>query len=841
VNSALESELRDLLISSHRVVPIIGSGVSTATAGIPGWKGIIDHARAHIETTGLGDDRGLALIQQYLSEGKLTDAAYEVMRLLGSPAGEYPNWLKRCFGVGPKSVRDRSLINRIVDLRTDLLATTNYDKLLSQLDPGNRLPITWMEPVRMQTALVEGGCVFHLHGVFDAPESVIFGINDYNDLVKSEAYQVVLRDLWLNRVLLFVGCSFDGLQDPDFTRLLEWASRMFRGSPYKHYALLRNRDFGTRDARKFLLEYRVQAVGYGDDYDELPDFLARINPHREAARANRLLKLRALADEAEVDIPLLTQMLESVGERQPDNGKKSSFASLAATLATQHLRTTTELRTDLEALQILVRTMVDVTKLKEQISWWYANKRTAVFAGEFRKVALAASGALFLFPRQMLSALKRRRVAVHENVLSGYCAVVIQRLEKETDDSLISGDAYNVENANRVLTTLDAIMEVTPAQLFFEQEIGIRSEKIIRPALLVVRTKRLELRNANEPSEILATLPVDLELLGGAIVELERRSVVVAYNRERVFASAPEETGGPVFEFSVDTPFGINRVAHRIADGKLESIVVTTDGPVHRLSDLRLIHTYSPFPRDFFQGCAILQSGQVFVLPAGPFALDEITPDGEVRCVVSKAMLDKWVLEIANINPDLKERLNAERQRQIDMFGKYSDSSLYQHASVSSLVWREEPYLALRVCLDFMQGSVDLIILCQEEVSQLRWVGYYENPNRMTGYTLVSSEKHGLRIFAALLSKFDLERDLLQWSRSVPTNLGLLFVTEGSSVRIYDDLVGVAIKDDDLGFAFDDSGGLFRFTASQGDYEEIDRDKSSRIRDLDILPLKSAQ
>jgi hypothetical protein len=192
--------------------------------------------------------------------------------------------------------------------------------------------------------------------------------------------------------------------------------------------------------------------------------------------------------------------------------------------------------------------------------------------------------------------------------------------------------------------------------------------------------------------------------------------------------------------------------------------VVTTDGPVHRLSDLRLIHTYSPFPRDFFHGCAILQSGQVFVLPDGPFALDEITLDSEVRCVVSKAILDKWVREIANINPDLKERLNIERQRQIDMFGEYSASSPYQHASVSSLVWREEPYLALRVCLDFMQGSLDLIILCQKEGSQLRWVGYYENPNRMTGYTLVSSEKHGLRIFAALLSKFDLERDLLQWS-----------------------------------------------------------------------------
>jgi ribosomal protein L5 len=57
-------------------------------------------------------------------------------------------------------------------------------------------------------------------------------------------------------------------------------------------------------------------------------------------------------------------------------------------------------------------------------------------------------------------------------------------------------------------------------------------------------------------------------------------------------------------------------------------------------------------------------------------------------------------------------------------------------------------------------------------------------------------------------------------------------------MRIYDDLVGVAIQDDDIGFAFDDSGGLFRFMASNKTFEEIDRDKNSRIRGLDILLLK---
>ena len=102
----------------------------------------------------------------------------------------------------------------------------------------------------MQSALRDGEPrIFHLHGVYDEPDSVVFGIADYAALVEDPAYRIVFSSLWLTKTLLFIGCSFDGLSDPDFSRMLEWASSTFKGSPCRHYALLLNGSFTAEDTR----------------------------------------------------------------------------------------------------------------------------------------------------------------------------------------------------------------------------------------------------------------------------------------------------------------------------------------------------------------------------------------------------------------------------------------------------------------------------------------------------------------------------------------------------------------------------------------------------------------
>lgn len=69
--------LRDLQqqLTNGLVVPVIGSGVSTATAGIPGWKGIIESGLRHAAETMSGRQEEIATAYSRLSEGDLTGAA----------------------------------------------------------------------------------------------------------------------------------------------------------------------------------------------------------------------------------------------------------------------------------------------------------------------------------------------------------------------------------------------------------------------------------------------------------------------------------------------------------------------------------------------------------------------------------------------------------------------------------------------------------------------------------------------------------------------------------------------------------------------------------------------
>jgi hypothetical protein len=51
-------------------------------------------------------------------------------------------------------------------------------------------------------------------------------------------------------------------------------------------------------------------------------------------------------------------------------------------------------------------------------------------------------------------------------------------------------------------------------------------------------------------------------------------------------------------------------------------------------------------------------------------------------------------------------------------------------------------------------------------------------------------------------------------------------------------MIDVVLASPDRGFACDDSGGLFEFSPTKGSFEELGRDRDSRIRQLEILDLE---
>lgn len=89
-------------------------------------------------------------------------------------------------------------------------------------------PIDWADHKRMQ-AFLQGkhDGVLHLHGHWSEPERVVLGSKSYADHALDERRKLLQTFSALDRSTIFIGCSADGLSDPDFSKLdafvAEWA------------------------------------------------------------------------------------------------------------------------------------------------------------------------------------------------------------------------------------------------------------------------------------------------------------------------------------------------------------------------------------------------------------------------------------------------------------------------------------------------------------------------------------------------------------------------------------------------------------------------------------------
>lgn len=274
------------VIANEGLVPVVGAGVSTWTARLPSWVALVENGLNHVAWLGTHSPPQIDEVRQLLEGGEPIRAAQGLKSLLRAPGGEYRRWLRQTFRNAPDQVVSDRLVGAIRRLHCPVIATTNYDKLLSLLHMPTLDTITWRSPALMHDALTEGGAILHLHGAFDYPESVVFGEDDYETIVQqAPAYRDILRTLWLARTLLFIGCSFEGIEDPDFTRLLRWSAKTFPDTAHKHYALMRNDKINLDIVARFLHDWRIQIVGYGDTFDDLAPEVSELAPHNLPSEA----------------------------------------------------------------------------------------------------------------------------------------------------------------------------------------------------------------------------------------------------------------------------------------------------------------------------------------------------------------------------------------------------------------------------------------------------------------------------------------------------------------------------------------------------------------------------
>src|SRR5882757_6370076 len=124
MSTAADDQLIDAL-RARRVAAVVGAGVSAATAGLPGWAGLIESGLRYAHQVGLLGADDLARGEKALRESGFLDAANLLKAALGAPDGEYPRWLEHTFRLNRDRIRNRPLINSVVDLPCACFATTN--------------------------------------------------------------------------------------------------------------------------------------------------------------------------------------------------------------------------------------------------------------------------------------------------------------------------------------------------------------------------------------------------------------------------------------------------------------------------------------------------------------------------------------------------------------------------------------------------------------------------------------------------------------------------------------------------------------------------------------------
>lgn len=264
-------------IADGDVVVIAGTGVSiqaTNNARCAAWLGLIEDGLEYAVELGRLSERDAANTKRSLKRRAkdldfLLSTAHDLTAKLGP---NFNGWLQK--RISALQAVHREVIELLPRLGA-LVATTNYDHVIS--DVTGLPPVPWTNHAAVDD-VVRGRKrgVLHLHGSYDAPDSVIFDILSYKRLEESEHAQAILTTLRTARTLLFIGCG-DGLRDPHFAAFLRWTEKAFEKSSYSHFILCRKSEVAAI-RKAHLPERHLEPISYGKDFSELPEFLRSLLP-----------------------------------------------------------------------------------------------------------------------------------------------------------------------------------------------------------------------------------------------------------------------------------------------------------------------------------------------------------------------------------------------------------------------------------------------------------------------------------------------------------------------------------------------------------------------------------
>lgn len=263
-------------LRDKKLVIIIGAGVSLcATRPSPPritWTGLIQDGMDYLVDEGfiepnnedLNYHRGILQRPNGISVRTVLRACSYLKDELDHHK-QFPTWLTSVFGSLHRDVTHPEIFEALSRFhrRGARLMTTNYDELLEHYCVLQRVRRSIPEDVRKyEQGTLDG--VFHIYGSFQDPNDVVLDPISYYQVKALDDVQNLLKTYLGHNTMLFIGCG-PGLEDPNFTTLLEWAISREENIPNHHYHLVQDGDTLKRNP--------LIALKYGRNDEDLVPYL----------------------------------------------------------------------------------------------------------------------------------------------------------------------------------------------------------------------------------------------------------------------------------------------------------------------------------------------------------------------------------------------------------------------------------------------------------------------------------------------------------------------------------------------------------------------------------------
>jgi SIR2-like domain len=800
-------------LKSGTIVPVVGAGVSMSTCKTPGWKTLLVNGRTHLLDRGLlskDDDHAL---QTALDGNALTRAASLLQNAMGAPGGEYPAWLNREFNDKDWPIISYDLIIEVLDLPCPLIATTNYDQLLERFDTNFRRETIPTRASDLVSALRDKG-VLHLHGVYTDPSSVILSDSDYKAAITNKAYRSIIQTIWITRSMLFIGCSFDGITDPDFSHLFDWAYATFGPTQHRHYAVVPNALATIENNQRFLLgRHRLQLIPYGCDRSDLPGFVAELNPARAEARLRRARRAsEILGEPASGDF---SDYINAVGPFI--SPLRIAQFELRAKAAFDLRRQRLEL--DRAHLMQVISIFENIPERKEIIRLYNRWGRGLKYTASMHRVCMAALTAMGFCSRDLLRKLHLRDILIPETVRNGWSQQQVQLLDQIAPakrQSELAEDDYGHELVGRLLRSFAIIVSLDPMKVFPPPSgSGMRVDA--RGTFVAIgASKGVDVLDINKQS-VIASLKTDGPVRDLLELDYEGSRALLVLLTDSAFIWDPRRASLPLVEIEFKTARGAHD-AIALPNSRSAFYIWSNDGHLSLFENFRQRRKWD-LKHPMMSFCYV--GNQLFACRYDWAQILTISEEGSIITLIDRDVLIEYIFS-------LRDRIS-----DISSLGKDDDEIKHiiylrlAHIFIRRARFNDDELLA--ICFRYSAGN-SAALLWKPDIG---WRGHWFFQGRAAEIASFH-DNTGPGMVATLLTHYNKDERLMLWARCTNDSNLRQFKTVNDGLSVSEDIFCLSRINSGEWLAADNSGSLF-VVDDNGRYTKLSASVGSNPRKSIVL------